>query len=258
MKSNFFNINRFALQLKRDLAQYRTMMLVLYAAISVPYLFKILISVFSWDVFEFHGGFQSLVYYGFLFITTIVLAATAFRDFRRDLTAQTYLLIPSSAFEKFLSMWLIVYVINFIGVTVSFFVINSVFVALSKVIGGQSEFFGLVHNFRYAGEHFGWKLLQPVFTTAVFFAGAASFKRDAWIKSLAVYLLVAFGFTILLIITILVFVKVFFADITTSGFGAFGSPNVMDPVSPLGKFTYLLGIFVMWAIAYFKITEKQV
>ncbi len=258
MNAQFFNINRFKLQLKRDLFNYRMMLLVLYGTIAIPYLLKIIVNALRWSAPYYNGGFQSGVYYFYLFLTLIILSATAFRDFRSDLTAQSYLMLPSSTFEKFLSMWFLVFIINPIAVTLAFFVVNGFFVTLSGVLTGDFHYVSPADLWVY-GTHASGQFYTLFLQVAAFFAGAATFKKDAWLKTYLVEIVVMFAVVLIMMVTLLVYVKILgLTGYDVSDFQMFNGTNLLRPTTLYAKAVYFIGILALFAIAYFKIKEKEV
>ncbi len=259
MNNNFFSLRRFWLQLKRDMVLYSRSVLYLYAAMSLPYLFKILFSLFTWNFPGFSVFFQSQIYLISLFLIIVILAAVSFKDFRNDLSAQMYLLIPSSAFEKFLSMFLFVFVVNPVVLTVAFYVIDIIFVALAALFGHQFQLvnvFSSLHNSVVLQTN-SILFAQFVGTIAVYFAGAATFKKDAWLKTMLLIFVITTAFFWLVGITVLVYVKLLkiiglsLEDVVVGVNGNLFSSWIVE-------LAYWSVPVVFTIIAYFKVKEKEV
>ncbi len=257
--NNFFSFKRFSLQLKRDMVLYSRTMLYLYAAISLPYLVKVLFSIFTWHFPGFTTYFQSQVYLISLFLILVVMAAVAFKDFRNDLSAQMYLLLPSSAFEKFLSMLVLVFILNPIALTVAFYVIDIIFVALSAMFGHQFQLVNVLNSLHNSVILKTSSLIfaQFVGTIVIYFAGAATFKKDAWLKTLLLIFVVTTGFFWLVGITVLFYIKLIKAmGLTLENLVVGINGNLFS--SWFVELFYWSVPVVFLIISYLKVKEKEV
>lgn len=260
MENNFFNFNRFLLQLKRDVAIYYKTAIILYSIIAAPFIIKLFVGLLSLKVPAMDVEFQKSIFFKFVPLLVLIFSAFSFRDFRSDLSAQFYLLIPVSQFEKFLSMWVIVFVLNPIAATVAFYVIDFVFVAFTAIFSKYFAIFNFFEIFKHGSLEFS--IMKATFLRyfallTIFFAGSASFKKDAWLKTLLMLWGISTIFVILLLLTAVAYIALL-KHFTGIEFYQFGNINPFDPAYLHARFLYVLGIVVFTAIAYFNITEKQV
>jgi hypothetical protein len=103
--SNNFEPSRFWLLLKKELFRIRKGFLITFVVIfGLLFTGFILENVFSSSkVFDSHAGNYTF----FLLIGGFILSSLAFSDLSNRLTRFSYLTLPASSFEKFLSMWLL-------------------------------------------------------------------------------------------------------------------------------------------------------
>jgi hypothetical protein len=188
MQSNFFNIKSFGWQFLRDLRQYRTMLFGLYLT---PLIFYFLLFVFAlggqFEVFP-SINYQRNFYYFVLSLLILITSAAAFRDFRNDITAISYLTVPSSAFEKFLSMWVLILPFNFLAFTVLFYVETLFIGGVMSILGYEFHLIPLGQLLKYGFVDNLDSSLDLLFFHAILFAGAATFKKDAWLKTLLLFI----------------------------------------------------------------------
>ncbi len=263
MKSNFFNFNRFVLQLKRDVAIYYKIALILYSIIVLPFLIKLFLGMFSFKVLPMDMEFQKSIFFKVLPLVVFIFSAFSFRDFRSDLSAQFYLMLPVSHFEKFLSMWVIVFVLNPIATVIAFYVIDVVFVVFTWIFTKYFAIFNIFHIFQAGSIEF--TLLKATFIKylafmTIFFAGAASFKKDAWLKTLLVSFVISFALVIVLSLTVFAYISLLkhIWNIDTYQISLAYNVNPFDDTSWYSQLVYAVGIVVFTALAYFKIIEKEV
>ena len=94
-----FNIKRLLLMLQKDIFEnYKTTLIGLSSVIGLLFIFTIMISG------ESASQNFSMIYRFTLFITGIFVSGMAFTAFRIKEKTMTYLTIPASTLEKFISM----------------------------------------------------------------------------------------------------------------------------------------------------------
>ncbi len=261
MENNFFNFNRFLLQLKRDVALYYKTALILNSILVLPFLIKLLIGLFSLKIVPIDVEFQKSIFIKVVPLLILIFSAFAFRDFRSDLSAQFYLLLPVSQFEKFLSMWVIVFILNPLASVVAFYLIDFVFVVLTGIFTKSIAIFSIFEFFKHGSIEF--EIMKASFykflaLMTIFFAGSASFKKDAWLKTLVLL----WGISFVLVI-VMAFTAIGYVSLVKHLFD-YDLGSQLGMINPFGnldwytKLAYALGIVVFTAIAYFNITEKQV
>lgn len=178
-----FDISRFWLLMKMEL--FRSRKAVLFAfVITFGLLFVgfILESIFGYEkVFDSHPGS-----YAFTLITGgFILSSLAFNDLSSTLRRSTYLTLPSSTLEKFISMWFLTCVCWIIIFTLVFFVYTLIANAIGYLLFSNMTYMAFnplgkipVNAMKY------YFVLQ-----GVFLIGAVHFKGYVFPKTLFAILL---------------------------------------------------------------------
>jgi hypothetical protein len=133
------------------------------------------------NVYDGHAGSYSFT----MLVGGFILSSLAFRDLGNSLKRDTYLTLPVSAFEKFISMWLV----TSIGWIVVYTVIFTFFAFVENIIG---EF--LFRNITFLPfDPFGviaTNTMKYYFVTqGIFLVGAAHFKGYVFPKTLFSFIL---------------------------------------------------------------------
>lgn len=260
--NNYFNISRFILILRRDMYEnYKTALGGLLTILSIFTVILLLVSLNSNQdmVEEFFNG---LFIAGF-FISGLFFSGMAFKDFRNKEKSMTYLMLPASQIEKFLS----ILTLSTIGFFISYLLIFSLFNVLNILIIGSLPFDLYLNMYNPFNKDI-WaaiKIFLPI--QAVFLAGAATFKK------VPIFYTALFSFvTALIMFTILMLVMRYLAtDFNISGFGNVDNVKITHEAETVtAEFSeiiplYLMKIFflylmtpIFWVVAWFKIKEKEV
>jgi len=254
MESNqIFDIKRFWLTLKRDIiANLKTYLSILFIVLGLfllGYFFKFFISMFS-NVPQTVNVYKLRVLskLGFLIVGTI-FSGIAFKDFRNKLTTMTYLMLPASKLEKFLSVWLITTLGFIVTYFVSFIVFNFALMLLGLIFGVSVPF---LNFFAVPGY---WTIIGIYLVVqSIFLAGAATFEKVPILITLLIYWLIQFIFNIALgLVALLIFMKI------AVNYNI--EPAIalkFNLLKQIGKLLLYITPFVFWTITYFKLSEKQV
>jgi hypothetical protein len=241
MESSVLSYKRLWTQIKADLFIYRKYYIyLLLGGVGLFVLYYLFKAVLFGSV-NLYENMQYLYFWTSATLILVIFSASAFKPFRDDYQTLQYLVLPSSSLEKFLSMWLITLLLPFIVYIVLFYLVDLVLGGIVMVIGGH---FYLANVFNFHVEIYSKLLIY----TSIFFLGAATFKRDAWLKTILVWVVITIAFSVALIIPGLIIKNCCPQRIV------FQSPFKL--ISSMRVFN-LISSIVFWFIAYLKVTEKQ-
>ncbi len=240
-KNNFFDLSRFAALFRLELTRVKKYALItLGATVGIMFLISIMIVGFTPNI-----DFSSFYYVG-LYISGILLAGTAFPDFRKKETAMMYLTLPASVFEKLLSQ---IFIVSF-----GFVIFYSVaFLLYWGVVFVWRSFLQLdtqLPFYIFGSNEFIHSVLYLWFWQSVFLVGSAAFNKAPLVKTMAVvFVVIAF----LSVYVMFILTKFVFDNMQLGSHMMFHSN-----VSLFNTDLLLLLIPVFWIAAYLKIKEKQV
>jgi hypothetical protein len=192
-----------------------------------------------------------------LFITGLFISGMAFKSFRSKEGTMSYLSIPASVLEKFLSMLLLTTLGLVIFYIAAFSIFDFLFVALGNSLTNQST-----EYFRFFSADLPHLFLVYLIVQSIFLAGAATFKK------VPLFFTVFWSFVFLLGVglysTGLVYLFRDTFESTAHQLDRGVNINLMDLkdsglwISKIPEFTfYYLTAPVFWAVTYFKIKEKE-
>ena len=253
MKNNqFFDVNRFKLLVARQLTVNFNTMLIAAGAIT-----GFLIVVSSLTVLTGGGGMSSEAFLGlvmpFFFIGGYLLTSVSFSELNTPHKGYLYLMLPSTAFEKLMSAWVISSVMYVVSGALIIWGINLLLVVLSSIVGSQSvEILNL----------FSPEVLKPLgvylVTQSVFFLGAIWFRKVHFLKTL----LSMFGVLMMVMFFTGIMTMIFFFS-ADKGF-SFNSNNSFNLsgypfVSELMKYLFWICLAPFFiTVAYFRLKEREV
>lgn len=250
--NKYFNINRFLYLLRLEVFRSRkgivmTMVIIFGVSFFMGMLMNLSLEP-TMDVFDHREGF------GFtLIIGGFVLSSLAFHGLRNSLNRYQYLMLPVSALERFLAMWLL----TTIGWVIVFTVIFTVYTVLANFLG-QLLF-----------SHVKFAAFNPIniqsaavtqyylVTQGVFLAGAVKFRAYVFPRMLVVFTLLAIavgtsGYMILK--------DVFLMDHYCEG----GDCEIMDMMENHSIWEVAKVLFwwvlapLSWLITYFGLKDQEV
>ena len=168
--ADHFNINRFLLLLKLELHRSRKGILITFVVIFDLLLFGFIMeSIFGYQkVCNSHP----VAYTVALLAGGFILSSLAFHDLGNALTRHNYLMLPASAFEKFLSVWLLTCVCWVVAFTLLFIIYAAGVNSLGHLFFSDKTY--------VAFDMFGILPLTAikyyVVTQGIFLAGAVHFR----------------------------------------------------------------------------------
>lgn len=257
--NNIISLRRLLYLLKRDiLSNINTTLIVFGAVTAVIYLISALTAYNHAPSGQLYFTlFTNLLFAGGLIVTSMI-----FKEMHRKETAQNYLLLPASNFEKFFSRLLISTIgfalITLIGVT-----------AISYLSEGVNTLLFKRHNVLFNPfSKIVWTLMAHYMVAqSIFFLGAVYFRKYHFIKTINIIFLVQISIAI---ITAL-FARIVYFDMF-DGFFRIGDTNLLIQLGKLpfnsSSFTNLIKTLkilywlvpapLFWTISYFRIKEVEV
>ena len=142
-----------------------------------------------------------------MYIYCVASAVRIFRDVQQKQKLTTYLMLPATNLEKFLSRWVYMMVFSIVGGLLAFFVADGLhavwLLAMNRPVYWASGFF--IEMFPYGTAKYWQTVVELycmlVFVHAFYFCGSVLFKRYHFVATGTVGLLLLSGFSWLLRIT---------------------------------------------------------
>jgi hypothetical protein len=176
MKMNdYFSVKRFRLLIKKDFrTQYKTYLIAMGAIFGILCIVNIS-SIASYKSWDFNLVFYPLT----LFIGGFIFTSLSFNDLTHEQSRISYLTLPVSCFEKFVSKLFV----TSIGYTVVSLVFYFVFTVIVFVF--NSLVFGVAHRI-FDPFHPVILLCIGIYlvTHSIFLLGALYFRRNSFIKTI--------------------------------------------------------------------------
>ena len=257
--TNIISPRRLLYLLKRDiLSNINTTLIVFGAVTAVIYLISAL-TAYNHAPSEqlYFSLFTNLLFIGGLIVTSMI-----FKEMHRKETAQNYLLLPASNFEKFFSRLLISTIgfaaITLIGLTV-----------ISYLSEGVNTLIFKRHNQIFNPfTKTVWMLMAHYFVAqSIYFLGAVYFRKYNFIKTINVIFL----FAISLLIIGALFARIVYFDLFDGFFRIENinfyfqwdkislDPKTIDTLTNIAKTLYwFIPAPLFWTISYFRIKEVEV
>ncbi len=257
--NNIISLRRFLYLLKRDiLNNINTTLIVFGAVTAVIYLISALTAYDrAPSDYLYFTIFTNLLFAGGLIATSLV-----FKEMHKKETAQNYLLLPASNFEKFFSR-LIISTAGFAAVTlVGLTIISYLSEGINTLIFNR-------HNqiFNPFTKKI-WVLMAHYFIAqSVFFLGAAYFRKHNFIKTINII----FILQILVTTITALFVRIVYFDLFEGFFRientslliqleklSLGAVSLTGLLNTLKVLYWIIPAPLFWTIAYFRIKEVEV
>jgi len=260
----YFNFYRFFLVLKKDVIENGKT--ALFGMLTI-FSFSSLIIIFTASYGNPYGLAEANVgMYGVTFLFSgLFFSGMAFKDFRNKERTMSFLTLPASSIEKFLSML----VLTTIGFYISFSILHMAFnlfnIAVIKSLPTALSL-DFINPF-ILNEKMQSYISFFIPIQAIFLAGSTTFKKVPFFYTSLLLFVVGILYAILLF-TIIYYI---FNDYNFVAGGGYSSINVnsahvhyqfdSDNIFPFYslKFfsTYLIAP-IFWVVAWFKINEKEV
>jgi len=264
MKANaFINLKRFHLLLKRDFyTQGKSYILGLGAIFCILFIVNVA-SIASYKYWNFHLVFYPLT----LLIGGLIFTSLSFNELSQQQSHISYLIIPASSFEKFISK-LIISSIGYVSVSLILYFLLSVFTFFFNSI-----IFGFAHQVFNPFHRIIWYCIRIYLVVhSIFFLGAIYFRKNSFIKTiLSLFgLALTYSIFVIAILFILYFILSFnrhiyfsltlFNNIDKNGFNFPATLNVIFGILSYFIKTllwYILAPF-LWIITFIHLKETEV
>ena len=196
-------------------------------------------------------------YFAGIFIAGFFISGSAFANFRNKEKTMSYLMLPASVLEKFISEWLLTTVVFIIGYTIIFYVFNFLLLFFGNTFNIE------VHIVNIFNSDFLKELPKYFIIQSMFLAGAASFKKSPFFKTL--FSLFLFGMFLTVYLSVLAyFLKGTFETFSFNGngmnmSGMNTSYNFENHwlITSAKYFYYYVSAPAFWLYTYFKLKEKE-
>ena len=247
--SNYFHPLRFWLLLKMEMHRSRKGFLITFI-ITFGLLFTgfIIENIFSpHKVYNTHG--ESFIF--FLLLGGFIMSSLAFNDLGNPLRRYGYLTLPTSSFEKFMSMWVLTCAGWIIMFSFTFFV-------YSLIANSAGRFFFRNMSF-LAFDPFdgsvGRGIIYYIMFQAIFLVGAVHFRNYVFPKTIFAFLL--FGMICGLIFFLTMADIILTADQCPAGYNPFEEESVKKFWLVVSRPGSWLLAPLCWFIAYTGLKEQE-
>jgi hypothetical protein len=248
--SNYFEPLRFWRLLKMELFRSKKGLVITFV-VTFGFLFTgfILENIFSSSqVFDSHG-----VSYTFLLLTGgFILSSLAFSDLGNPLRRYSYLTLPASTFEKFMSMW----VLTCIGWILMFTI---TFLIYSLIANSAGRYFFRNVTFRAFDPLDKATLIAMgyyILFQAIFLVGAVHFRGYVFPKTIFVVML--FGMICGLIVYLIMADIINTADQCPPGYNPFEDKPIKQFLQIVGRSGAWILAPLGWVITYIGLKEQEV
>jgi hypothetical protein len=257
--TNIISPNRLLYLLKRDiLSNINTTLIVFGAVTAVIYIISAIMAYNNAP----SGQLYFSLFTNLLFVGGFIVTSMIFKEMHKKETAQNYMLLPASNFEKFFSRLLISTIgyalITVIGITV-----------ISYLSEGVNSLIFKRHNVIFNPfTEMVWKLMAHYLVAqSIFFLGAVFFRKYHFIKTINVIFLIQLSLSIIAGI----FIRIIFFDYFDGFFNLNEinfqiqwdalkiNPELIKRLITTGKILYwLVPAPLFWTISYFRLKEAEV
>ena len=260
MKLNsFISSKRLFLLVKRDILSKKLALLVVFGAIFAGVYLSSLVNIYSSSPSRtlYFSLFANII-----FISGFIITSILFKELHKKETAQNYLLIPASTFEKFLSR-LLLSTIGFALLVLAGLTLMSYTVeGINTLIFGRHS----IPFYPFSGDVF--KVIAHYFVAqSIFFLGAIYFRRYNFIKTINSIFIFLFALAILgVIFTRIVYHDIFSGFLKSDNFYfqfhlnslPIDSDRTRMLVRTAEILYWIIPAPLFWTISYFRLKETEV
>ncbi len=229
--STLFSLKRFYYLVMNELKQNRKIIFIAFLTILLFFL-----------VIPFSPNASLAAYPFFLYVGGFIITSRAFKDLHDPMRACSFLMLPCSNFEKFLSKWFLTAVVYTLGVLLMCYII-SILCGLIGVLFYHSSFY--IWNVFQVG--FPVIIGKYLIIQSIILLGAISFKHYSLVKT-ALSLLVLF----FIISLFSLMISFFFCPTCLPGFLI-----VSASFHGLYFIFWLFAAPLCWYITYLKLAEYE-
>ena len=267
--NNIFSINRTLKIIRKDmLSEYKNLIIWLSTTTGVMIVISalnILIQKLQGSPASGSGEFHLTIYFLLLFPGGFILTSSMFKDLHDKSKNIYWLTLPGSTFEKMLSRLLISSIFYALLLTLIYPILAIVSEAFNLAL------FGIRHDFfNPFTDHVLRAIPYYLIIQSIFFAGATSFRKHPFAKTLLSLALFQISLSILTLILLRLFFGSYFDSIQNISFNERDLINFsgysMDTLTGFAGFVINLAKIFFWGIlapffyilSYFKLSEKEV
>jgi len=196
-------------------------------------------------------------YYAGLIIAGLFISGMAFSNFRNKEKTMSYITLPASILEKFISEWLLTTVVFIIGYTAIFYAFNFLLILFGNVLNIDVNIVN-IFNSEFISVMPKYFIMQ-----SIFLAGAATFKKSPFFKTIFSWFLFSI-FLIVWLSVLVYFLKGTFETVSFNDQGAFNIGNNTSYnfenhwfIEGMKYFYYYVSAPAFWLYTYFKLKEKE-
>ncbi len=248
--SNYFEPSRFWLLLKMELFRSRKGFLITFV-VTFGLLFTgfILENIFgSSKVFDSHAGSYTF----FLLIGGFILSSLAFNDMSNPLRRYSYLTLPASTFEKFMSMWLLTCIGWILMFTITFIIYALIANSAGHFFFRNVTFLAFNPVEKATAIAMGYYIIFQ----AIFLVGAVHFRGYVFPKTIFVVML--FGIICGLIFYLIMADIISTADQCPPGYNPFEEKSLRQFWQIVSWFGTWILAPLCWVITYIGLKEQEV
>ncbi len=196
-------------------------------------------------------------YYGGFFIAGLFISGMAFSNFRNKEKTISYITLPASVLEKFISEWLLTTIVFTVGYTAIFYLFNLLVLLFGNMLHIDVNIIN-IFNSEFLSVFFKYIIVQ-----SMFLAGAATFKKSPFFKT--IFSLFLFNIFIIVWLSVVIyFAKGAFETVSFNDYGAFNIGNNTSYhfenhwlLETAKSIYYYITAPAFWLYTYFKLKEKE-
>lgn len=261
--TDFFNLRRFLLLLRRDFSNgYRSVLIAMAAVLG----FIILVSALS-ALKGGNGEFYTVIFAQLLFVGGYIVSSLAFKELHQPDRSYFYCTLPGSLVEKFSSKLLVTSLGYALGTLIFYTIVGAASEGINRLIFGRGHYF-----FNPLDMNILLMIAVYLVTQSVFLTGSIYFRKLAFLKTTLIVncAVIAFG-----LIIALTFYLIFREHIHPGGLDP-RIEAIWNKLGHTGQIETELGSFanifltlikilfwyvlapVCWLISYFRFSETEV
>ena len=241
--NNFFDIKRTWMLIKRIFYVNKNMILGGLAVYSGLMLLAFILYLYNYIPALYFRSYVStslniIVFWGIIYYMGKIVS-----DIHKPNKATSYLILPVSNFERFLSLWLTCSILfTFAGVILNYIVIN-----LGLLIKPDETFIFKLASYKL-------QAFRIIFIQTIFFAGTVFFKKNQFLKVVLTFIII---WILIILVMGLIFFKAYFG---MSGISTFNY-NLIPSASSLRFYDVFVSYIIpvgLLTFTYFRLKGKEV
>ena len=185
-------------------------------------------------------------------ITASVIASMSFRELRDKKSATSYLTLPASVFEKYLTVWLYSIIVGIVGYLVMFAVFNLLLIFIGAMFKVHVPFFNFLQYKSLGALTIGYLVVN-----SEFLLGATIFKRSPFLQTILWMFIIAMALSFIFGPIAKLLLQGDFQNLLVGDIEQY-SEQIKNIIETGAKVVIAAVTVLFWAAAYFKVKEKQV